>query len=923
VAPDVVLEADANTDAFMVAMYVWFDPPAGSQTLAWSWAGTPDFGVAFGWDSYDDVVSATPRDTAAVQDTTPPFSTGVLTVVSGDLVLVAAGAFDDTAETSAWTWVNATERAELNDADSATLSLADAAPSGDVTITAEETTEGSDGGILAVVLAPGGGGATDVTGTESLPAVLAEQAAVRASVAVAESLADVVDEQADLRASSAGAETVAVVAVEAASQTVVLQADDTLAAALAEAEVIHALVAPADAAQARADEASTLFAEIGLSDTAGVVATDAESVSTLVAADEQAAIAVSHAASALVTATANESLRTDVASAVALVVAAPVAESLRAVTSDAASPFAQVSSTESIRTRISAEAQGDVTFAASDDHETVTSYEMRVRVSGESEIIATENIGKPPEGTDGNITVNMTTLFGTLSPGNYTIAAAAISPGGTTEGAESAAFSLPLDDPGASDIDEVTFVSAVVSVPETVSLIAGTESPLVTIFLMSSDVVRIVSAEEDALLVLAAISDILGVTTAEALVLLGSLATQDTAVMVATETGSIVIDDGGMVLVVATDSLPMVLMEAAALDAVLVASESLGVRADDAVAIRTAIAVVDALLTGVSNTAVAAVLIAAQETVAAQTSESGTLAVVVTAQDAEAFGASEAAALLADLVLTEIVVLVPTDAVGLVATFAAADAPRLQVGEIAIPLVSLVTLDAVGARMDDAAAVINRLVASDSILVVASAVADRAERASPSTVVDDATIGTLAWADPDNAKISDGLYATCTSAGGESHYLKATEFGFAIPSGSTILGIQVDIQRGGFSAGGFLTDAAVKIVRAGQIGVEDKALVSTWGAQAYVSYGGSSDLWDETWTAEDINADNFGVVLAVNASLGFPAIADVDHIRITVSYDEVAAEPSIDPAGSVGAASWSTGRSGFSPRTFTIRRRFP
>ena len=68
---------------------------------------------------------------------------------------------------------------------------------------------------------------------------------------------------------------------------------------------------------------------------------------------------------------------------------------------------------------------------------------------------------------------------------------------------------------------------------------------------------------------------------------------------------------------------------------------------------------------------------------------------------------------------------------------------------------------------------------------------------SPGTMADDSTIGTITWSNPDNAKASDDSrsIANHVSAASTSHYLKATNFGFSIPAGSTIDGIVVRVER--------------------------------------------------------------------------------------------------------------------------------
>lgn len=155
---------------------------------------------------------------------------------------------------------------------------------------------------------------------------------------------------------------------------------------------------------------------------------------------------------------------------------------------------------------------------------------------------------------------------------------------------------------------------------------------------------------------------------------------------------------------------------------------------------------------------------------------------------------------------------------------------------------------------------------------------------SPGTVVNDNSFGTVAWTNENNVKVSDGSYATLVGVA-NSQYIKTTNFGFAIPTGSPIVGIKVEVERK-LSAGTDY-DLRARIVKAdGTIGTTDKAQVASWPTvEAYETYGGATDLWGETWTAEDINDADFGFALSAQASSGHTL--SIDHIRITVYYSEV------------------------------------
>jgi hypothetical protein len=163
---------------------------------------------------------------------------------------------------------------------------------------------------------------------------------------------------------------------------------------------------------------------------------------------------------------------------------------------------------------------------------------------------------------------------------------------------------------------------------------------------------------------------------------------------------------------------------------------------------------------------------------------------------------------------------------------------------------------------------------------------------SPGTTADDASVGTVAWTNTANARVSDNAYAEGNNV-------------------MTVFNIK---------------DNRVRIIRSnGTIGSTDKAIGSAWpGTDGYASYGGAADLWGEAWTPADINSSNFGVAVsatdesffgpveshylkASNFGFSIPAgstingiqvdmerkerdnlsgyyYADIDHIRITVHY---------------------------------------
>lgn len=101
----------------------------------------------------------------------------------------------------------------------------------------------------------------------------------------------------------------------------------------------------------------------------------------------------------------------------------------------------------------------------------------------------------------------------------------------------------------------------------------------------------------------------------------------------------------------------------------------------------------------------------------------------------------------------------------------------------------------------------------------------------PGTATNDTSIGSFAWSNPSNAKISDGVFATASTAG-------------STPSINS-----VKIVKGGTIGGNELSDGSNL----------DTTLT-------YKSFGGSSELWGLSWTSADINSSGFGVAFAVQSN---------------------------------------------------------
>ncbi|MEW6470506.1 MAG: T9SS type A sorting domain-containing protein [Bacteroidota bacterium] len=179
---------------------------------------------------------------------------------------------------------------------------------------------------------------------------------------------------------------------------------------------------------------------------------------------------------------------------------------------------------------------------------------------------------------------------------------------------------------------------------------------------------------------------------------------------------------------------------------------------------------------------------------------------------------------------------------------------------------------------------------SIALALVLSAFTDRALAGSqgPSNGYTHGTIayGSQSWSGHTNTTWSDNSYATVSVDDGQhAAYLTLSNFGFAVPNGSTVQGIEVMIERRG--EGGNIKDKSVRLLKGGVLAGSDLADGSSWTSNDNAQYyGGSTNLWGTTWTASDLSSSSFGLALSVqkSSSGGGPKIAYIDQMRITIYY---------------------------------------
>ena len=162
---------------------------------------------------------------------------------------------------------------------------------------------------------------------------------------------------------------------------------------------------------------------------------------------------------------------------------------------------------------------------------------------------------------------------------------------------------------------------------------------------------------------------------------------------------------------------------------------------------------------------------------------------------------------------------------------------------------------------------------------------------TPGTITNVDRGGSEEWVNPTNADTLNDSYASVniTDAENFSDYLRASNFGFALPTGATILGIEVRLLL--YGSDPTLTDDAVLLYdESGVIGTENRArdevMSSKKGTARYNIYGSPTDLWNDTWTESNVEDTDFGWAFSAGYLGATNQNCFVNVMQMRVWYDE-------------------------------------
>lgn len=149
---------------------------------------------------------------------------------------------------------------------------------------------------------------------------------------------------------------------------------------------------------------------------------------------------------------------------------------------------------------------------------------------------------------------------------------------------------------------------------------------------------------------------------------------------------------------------------------------------------------------------------------------------------------------------------------------------------------------------------------------------------SPSANGDDYTGWTSS---PENVYTSDDARAHPGGAGARQH--DYYNFGFSIPAGATIDGIEVVFEW--LRAVGTTADVGIELSHDGGTSYtsSSKNLTTTSASDTTDTAGGAADTWGRAWSVSEFTNANFRVRITNNEGGGRP---DIDHLEVRVTYTE-------------------------------------
>lgn len=150
----------------------------------------------------------------------------------------------------------------------------------------------------------------------------------------------------------------------------------------------------------------------------------------------------------------------------------------------------------------------------------------------------------------------------------------------------------------------------------------------------------------------------------------------------------------------------------------------------------------------------------------------------------------------------------------------------------------------------------------------------------------DSSVGTVPWNNPTNAQgPPSGPFAnalTGLTSGIQSNWLTTTNYGFTVPTGATIVGVQVcyTIRN---NPGGPVSQRDVSLWNGGAIGTVDSSMPNPTNVFTVKCLGGPTSLWGASLTPAIVNSSTFGAAMKLQ-NINSDMETDVEACQVTIFY---------------------------------------
>jgi hypothetical protein len=154
--------------------------------------------------------------------------------------------------------------------------------------------------------------------------------------------------------------------------------------------------------------------------------------------------------------------------------------------------------------------------------------------------------------------------------------------------------------------------------------------------------------------------------------------------------------------------------------------------------------------------------------------------------------------------------------------------------------------------------------------------------------------GAISWNNLNGALSPNDLQTaivTFNSSVGSSTFLYLSNFKLEIPEFGVVLGISLKVKK--YAPTGEVSDSFIGLVWSNngikEIVPTNKKLNGNWTSSSVLppyEYGGNTDTWGKTWNYNEVNHEDFGVVLEVLGDPALNSVGLVDYAEISVFYTQ-------------------------------------